>query len=386
MTAPLMPKATAVWLVENTTLTFRQISVFCEIHELEIQAMADGDVSGNIRGLSPIDNGQLTWDEIHRCEVDKKANLVASEMERNVKARNLKAKKILSPSQRQDKPNAIAWVLKNYPQIKELIILMVLLFLIIPIFSACSKIETMMIVCEDGAVEETVSVEFNQSEIELAGLSYAQVVEDVEYIANVQIDFMIDTLNDKVKKDLMLLNDSESVEVLSSYYNGIEKVVQKRDVNKLYICAKFKSVDVYKYFYNIKSSSKVEHYTEEHFFYDKVYYYSNTSFLKHYELFKALKQYFSDKYPAVVETSGTQLLYTYKTESRREHSDADYVVEQDGYYYHTWVVDSDNVEKQIMFYYNIANAEIFIVLGIAISIGVGASLIVISQLIKKNRK
>ena len=108
MTAPLMPKATAVWLVENTTLTFRQIAVFCEIHELEIQAMADGDVSGNIRGLSPVDNGQLTWDEIHRCEADKKANLQACEMERNVKARNLKAKKVLSPSQRQDKPNAIA--------------------------------------------------------------------------------------------------------------------------------------------------------------------------------------------------------------------------------------------------------------------------------------
>ncbi len=122
MTAPLMPKATAVWLVENTTLTFRQISVFCEIHELEIQAMADGDVAGNIRGLSPIDNGQLTWEEIHRCEADKKANLEASEMERNVKARNLKAKKILSPSQRQDKPNAVAWVLKNYPQIKDTLV------------------------------------------------------------------------------------------------------------------------------------------------------------------------------------------------------------------------------------------------------------------------
>jgi hypothetical protein len=122
MTAPLMPKATAVWLVENTTLTFRQISVFCEIHELEIQAMADGDVSGNIRGLSPIDNGQLTWDEIRRCEADKKANLVASEMERNVKLRNLKAKKVLSPSQRQDKPSAIAWVLKNYPEIKDTLI------------------------------------------------------------------------------------------------------------------------------------------------------------------------------------------------------------------------------------------------------------------------
>ena len=122
MTAPLMPRATAVWLVENTTLTFRQIAVFCEIHELEIQAMADGDVSGNIRGLSPVDNGQLTWDEIHRCEADKKANLQASEMERNVKLRNLKAKKVLSPSQRQDKPNAIAWILKNYPEIKDTLI------------------------------------------------------------------------------------------------------------------------------------------------------------------------------------------------------------------------------------------------------------------------
>lgn len=112
MTAPLMPRATAVWLVENTTLTFRQIAEFCELHELEIQAIADGDVSSNIMGLSPLDNGQLTAEEIKRCEADACANLVASELERNVKARNMKAKKVLSPSQRQDKPNAIAWIVK----------------------------------------------------------------------------------------------------------------------------------------------------------------------------------------------------------------------------------------------------------------------------------
>lgn len=119
MTAPLMPRATAVWLVENTTLTFRQISDFCEIHELEIQAIADGDVASNIMGLSPVDNNQLTWNEIRRCEADVSANLVANELERNVKAKNLKAKKILSPSQRSDKPSAIAWVLKNYPQLAD---------------------------------------------------------------------------------------------------------------------------------------------------------------------------------------------------------------------------------------------------------------------------
>ena len=117
MTAPLMPKATAVWLVENTTLTFRQIGNFCELHELEVQAIADGDVATNIVGLNPITTGQLTAEEIARCEADRSANLVASEPEGNVKALNRKNKKILSPSQRSDKPAAILWVLRNCPEI-----------------------------------------------------------------------------------------------------------------------------------------------------------------------------------------------------------------------------------------------------------------------------
>ena len=73
MTAPLMPKATAVWLVENTTLTFKQIADFCELHELEIQAIADGDIAYNILGVSPVANGQLSEEEIKRCEADEKA-------------------------------------------------------------------------------------------------------------------------------------------------------------------------------------------------------------------------------------------------------------------------------------------------------------------------
>ena len=117
MTAPLMPRATAVWLVENTTLTFRQIAEFCELHELEIQAIADGDVAFNILGVSPVENGQLTIEEIGRCEADRRASLQANELERNVKVKNAKAKKMLSPSQRGDKPCAILWILKNCPEI-----------------------------------------------------------------------------------------------------------------------------------------------------------------------------------------------------------------------------------------------------------------------------
>ena len=117
MTAPLMPKATAVWLVENTTLTFKQIADFCELHELEIQAIADGDIAYNILGVSPVATGQLSEEEIKRCEADEKAVLVATPLEKNVKERNAKAKKVLSPTQRAEKPNAILWIIKNCPEV-----------------------------------------------------------------------------------------------------------------------------------------------------------------------------------------------------------------------------------------------------------------------------
>lgn len=117
MTAPLMPKATAVWLVENTTLTFKQIADFCELHELEVQAIADGDIAYNILGVSPVSNGQLSMEEIRRCEADEKATLEATPLEKNVKERNAKAKKILSPTQRAEKPNAILWIIKNCPEV-----------------------------------------------------------------------------------------------------------------------------------------------------------------------------------------------------------------------------------------------------------------------------
>ncbi len=119
MTAPLMPKATAIWLVDNTTLTFRQIAKFCELHELEVQAIADGDIASTMIGANPIANGQLSMEEIKRCEQDKNADLVANVMEKNVKERNAKAKRILSPSQRNDKPAAIIWIFKNCPEIVD---------------------------------------------------------------------------------------------------------------------------------------------------------------------------------------------------------------------------------------------------------------------------
>ena len=116
MKYPLMPKATAIWLVENTGLTFKQIAEFCGIHELEVQGIADGDVAVGMRGYDPIDNNQLTKDEIERCEGDESASLtlIKSTVIEDLPPRK-KDTKYTPLSLRQEKPYAILWLIKRYP-------------------------------------------------------------------------------------------------------------------------------------------------------------------------------------------------------------------------------------------------------------------------------
>lgn len=111
-----MPKATAVWLIDNTTLNFQQIAEFCQLHELEVQGIADDDVATGMQGYDPIDNNQLTREEIARCENDPKArlSLITSTVLDNLPPRN-KDTKYTPISLRQDKPYAILWLIKKYP-------------------------------------------------------------------------------------------------------------------------------------------------------------------------------------------------------------------------------------------------------------------------------
>ena len=116
MTLPLMPKATAVWLIENTTLTFNQISEFCGLHELEVEGIADGDVATGMQGYDPIDNNQLTKEEISKCEKDSnlRLELISSKIIDNLPPRK-KDTKYTPISLRQEKPYAILWLIKRYP-------------------------------------------------------------------------------------------------------------------------------------------------------------------------------------------------------------------------------------------------------------------------------
>ena len=117
--APFMPKATAVWLVENTTLTFKQIANFCKLHELEIKGIADGDVAKGIKAYNPILAGQLSREEIDVCSKDPEKNLNLNKRSEDVQVKERKKPKYTPLSKRQDRPDAILWLCKNYSELTD---------------------------------------------------------------------------------------------------------------------------------------------------------------------------------------------------------------------------------------------------------------------------
>jgi hypothetical protein len=119
MAQPLMPKATAVWLIEKTSLTFEQVADFVGMHPLEVQAIADGEVAQGIIGYDPVLNGQLTREEIARCEADSSARLNMLPSALPVPKSRSKGARYTPVSKRNDRPDGIAWLLRNHPQLSE---------------------------------------------------------------------------------------------------------------------------------------------------------------------------------------------------------------------------------------------------------------------------
>ncbi len=118
--APLMPKATAVWLVDNTSLSFDQIAEFCKLHPLEVKGIADGEVAAGIRGHDPITSGQLTRDEIEKAERDSEHRLeLAKTRVRVPEIKKARGPRYTPLSRRQDRPNAILWLVRNHPELKD---------------------------------------------------------------------------------------------------------------------------------------------------------------------------------------------------------------------------------------------------------------------------
>ena len=118
-TAPLMPKATAVWLVDNTSLSFEQIASFCRLHPLEVKAIADGDSAQGIKGMDPVLTGQLTREEIAKAEADPDYRIKILEPKVRVPEVKRRGPRYTPVSKRQDRPNAILWLVRNHPELKD---------------------------------------------------------------------------------------------------------------------------------------------------------------------------------------------------------------------------------------------------------------------------
>ena len=116
---PLMPMATAVWLVENTTLTFKQIAQFCNLHEVEVQGIADGEVAKGIMAYNPIISGQLTKEEIEQSSNDENRNLQIKNTDIEISNEDKKVKKYIPLSKRQDKPDSALWLIKHHSLLKD---------------------------------------------------------------------------------------------------------------------------------------------------------------------------------------------------------------------------------------------------------------------------
>lgn len=119
LSKPLMPRATAMWLIDNTTLDFTQIAKFCGLHEIEVQALADAEVGRGIVGRNPIDYNELTTEEIKRCEQDKTAELQIVRVDLPAPKIRAKGPRYTPVAKRSDKPDAIAWLIKHHPELSD---------------------------------------------------------------------------------------------------------------------------------------------------------------------------------------------------------------------------------------------------------------------------
>ncbi len=119
MARPLMPKATAVWLIENTSLSFEQVADYCDLHALEVQAIADGEVASGMHGINPVAAGDLTVEEIERCQKNPNARLKAEKPTIPQPKARPKGARYTPVAKRQERPDAIAWLLKNYPELGD---------------------------------------------------------------------------------------------------------------------------------------------------------------------------------------------------------------------------------------------------------------------------
>ena len=270
-------------------------------------------------------------------------------------------------------------------------ILMICLLVVVTIsFCACSSVRTMTVTNADGTIDELVYISLDTQALIDAGydnLDIESMQTDITTTAMREASNIVDNFKQSID-DLLAFNftmDFKTRTDLLNIRDGLEVVTSSWQDNTYVIGLRFNDINVYRYYYNITEEAEVQPTNEEHFLYTKVIYSGLNMYVNYSDLYLKLNQEFSAKYPEFIENEN-ELLYTYVTESRREHSDADFVTRLDGNYYHTWIVDGNNLAEPITLYYNIANRGNCILLCIGISILVCGALLIIGLIVDKHKK
>lgn len=270
-------------------------------------------------------------------------------------------------------------------------ILMICLLVVVTIsFCACSSVRTMTVTNTDGTIDELVYISLDTQALIDAGydnLDIESMQTDITTTAMREASNIVDNFKQSID-DLLAFNFTMNFKTRTDLLNirdGLEVVTSSWQDNTYVIGLRFSDINVYRYYYNITEEAEVQPTNEEHFLYTKVIYSGLNMYVNYSDLYLRLNQEFSAKYPEFIENEN-ELLYTYVTESRREHSDADFITRLDGNYYHTWIVDGNNLGEEITLYYNIANRGNCILLCIGISIVVCGVLLIIGVIVDKHKK
>jgi len=274
-------------------------------------------------------------------------------------------------------------------RIAKPISVILMLFILAFCFSGCASVRMSVVANADGTINEIVTIELDEVAVVNAGYSVALLKQDIKTRSIDEAQNICD--NFKFNIDLTMASDitEETKDILLEYKNSLDVVYADWENNSFTVGLRFKNVDVYNYFYGITETNKVVYQKEEHFLYTKVYQQRTTKYVAYSSLFNKLKDFYSANYVGLINSETNQLAYTYVSDIRREHSDADYINKINNNYYHTWLIDSENINEPIIIYYNIANAGNCILLCLAITAGLTAIIFFIvyfKNKLKNNKK
>ena len=242
----------------------------------------------------------------------------------------------------------------------------------------------------DGSVEEIVRINLNEQHLLDSGHNnneIKQIKNSIKIDAKNIAGLIRDSLNDKVYAKLSSpFVDANTKKVMEEYYDGI--IVKEDDWknNSYAIIIKFKTLNIYKYFYNITEVETVKMKQDEHFFYNKLFWYGNPMFLNNRNMYVNIKGNFESQYANIINFEDSEFLYTHCADLRRLHSSADIIENIEGQYLHTWVLDMDKSSEQVEFYYNVANTYNWIIVSLLATLCITVILSIIVLIVKNNKK